>query len=104
MKAPDPERLAALTQRAERLGKIKEHESWAELRALFEERRDKHYKSLTSRLLAGAEIDQRHVDRTAGFFHGAQWILDHPDLAEASLKRALERAERLQAITEEVTS
>jgi hypothetical protein len=30
--------------------------------------------------------------------------LDNPQMAEESLKRALEKAERLQAITEEVNS
>lgn len=104
MKPLDPEKLAALAARAERLGRIKDHPSWHELRALFEERREKHYASLTSRLLAGAEIDQRQIDRTAGFFRGAEWILNNPDQAQDSLKRALEKAERLQAITEEVTS
>ena len=104
MKSPDPEKLARITERAARLGQLKEHPSWAELRALFEERRAKHYESLTRQLLAGAEIDQRHVDRTAGFFKGAEWILNNPDQAEDSLQRALEKAERLQALTEEVTS
>ena len=100
----NPERLALLAERAERLGQIKDHPSWPELRALFEERRDKHYRNLTRQLLAGTAMDQRLIDRTAGFFHGAEWILDHPDQAEQSLKRALEKAERYRAITEEVTS
>lgn len=104
MKPLDPDRLAAIADRAQRLSQLKQHESWQELRVLFEERRQKHFENLTSRLLAGAEVDQRHVDRLAGFFRGAQWILDNPDLAEASLEAALKKAERLQTIKEEVQS
>lgn len=100
----DPERLAQLTERAHRLGKLKEHESWGELRALFEERRDKHYNGLLKQLLAGVEVDQRQIDRLAGFFKGAEWLLDNPDMAIDSLERALLKAERLQALTEEVNS
>ena len=103
MKALDPVRVANLADRAARLGQLKDHDSWAELRTLFEERRAKHYKSLTDQLMAGSEIDQRYVDRTAGFFKGAQWILDNPDLAESSLASALRKAELLAGTTERGT-
>lgn len=87
-----------LQARAFRLGKLKEHESWQELRSLFEERKQKHYTSLTKQLIDGAEIDQRWVDRIAGFFRGAQWILDNPDQAEKSLESALKKAQLFQAL------
>ena len=102
MKPLDPEKLAQLTERAHRLGKLKEHESWAELRGLFEERRARHYERLQKQLLAGGEIDQRYIDRLAGFFKGAQWVLDNPEMAEKSLDSAIRKAELLQTITEEV--
>lgn len=100
MKAPDPDKVAALQERATRLGQLKTHPSWAELRALFEERRRKHYDNLARQLVAGAEIDQRYVDRMAGFFKGAQWLLDNPELAESSLKAALKKAELFEALHE----
>lgn len=100
MKQPDPEKVAALSQRAGRLHELKEHPSWAELRALFEERRDKHFKNLSRQLIAGAEVDQRYVDRMAGFFRGAQWILDNPEQAEQSLKTALQKAQLFEALQE----
>lgn len=101
MKAPDPEKIADLTVLASRLGELKQHPSWGELRQLFENRRRKHFDLLARQLLAGNEVDQRYVDRMAGFFKGAEWILDHPDLAESSLKTALKRAELFEALTEE---
>lgn len=104
MKPPDPDKVRALSDRASRLGKLKEHESWAELRALYEERKKKHFDALTRQLIAGTAVDQRYVDRMAGFFRGAEWLLDNPDMAEESLARALKKAERLQAITSEVTA
>lgn len=103
MKAPDPEKVARLQERAVRLGELKAHPSWAELRAVFEERRRKHFDSLTKQLVAGLDVDQRHVDRMAGFFKGAEFVLDFPDLAESSLETALKRVELFEALHEEVT-
>jgi hypothetical protein len=104
MKEPDPEKVAALAQRAQRLSKLKDHESWGELRALFEERQRKHFDNLTRQLLAGAEVDQRYVDRMAGFFRGAQWLLDNPEMAETSLRTALRRAELFQELQKEIAA
>jgi hypothetical protein len=101
VKAPNPDRVAQLQERAARLGELKEHPSWQELRSVFEARRRKHYDNLSRQLIAGSEVDQRYVDRMAGFFKGAEWLLDNPDFAESSLRAALKRAELFGALSEE---
>jgi len=90
----DPDRLAALTNRAARLGELKETPAWTELRVQVQERKDAIYGAFLKRLQAGEPVDQREVDRTAGFFKGMETLLDYPDLADTRLRRALDRAER----------
>ena len=90
----DADTVAKKRDRAARLGELREHPSWAELRAVLEERKAVHFRSLQRQLMAGYH-DQRYVDRMSGFFKGAEWILDNPDLAEKSLQNAIKRATRM---------
>lgn len=41
----------------------------------------------------GESIDQRHIDRMAGYFKGMEDLLAKPDQLEHQLERALSRAE-----------
>jgi hypothetical protein len=93
-KALSADKLAEIKVRAARLSELKSHPSWAELRALLEERKARRFGLLQRQLIDGIAVDQRYLDRLAGFFKGAEWILDNPDMAEQSLERAVERALR----------
>ena len=91
----DADTVAKKRDRAARLGELREHPSWAELRAVLEERKAVYFRSLQRQLVSGSAVDQRYIDRVAGFFKGAEWILDNPDLAEKSLQNAIKRATRM---------
>ena len=91
----DADTVAKKRDRAARLGELREHPSWAELRAVLEERKAVYFRSLQRQLINGSAVDQRYIDRVAGFFKGAEWILDNPDLAEKSLQNAIKRATRM---------
>ena len=95
----DADTVAEKRDRAVRLGELREHPSWAELRAVLEERKAVYFRSLQRQLVSGSAVDQRYIDRVAGFFRGAEWILDNPDLAEKSLQAAVRKA-RLMGLLE----
>lgn len=99
-----PDRLADLRQRAARLSELKSHPSWAELRALLEERKSKRFGQVQRQLIDGVSVDQRYIDRMAGFFKGAEWILDNPDMAEHSLERAVSKAQMMGMLKEELVT
>ncbi|MBI3936400.1 MAG: hypothetical protein HY323_05440 [Betaproteobacteria bacterium] len=86
---PDPDELVRLSERAVKLQALADHPAWPELRARVEERRDKHMRSLLRRLTAGGALDQREIDRQAGFWKGALFVLDNPELAEKDLQNAI---------------
>lgn len=88
----DAEVLARKKLRAARLAELRDHPSWAELQVVLNERRDRVFESMRRQLMAGEPADQRYIDRVAGFFVGAQWILDNPDMAENALERAVHKA------------
>lgn len=83
-------------ERARTLAKLAEHEGWKLLRELLEERKGKHLKRIASLLVARSEasVTQREIDYIAGFWHGAEWLLNNPDLHEQKLERALLKAQR----------
>jgi hypothetical protein len=78
--------------RTAKLSELKSHPSWAELLAILEERKTKRFGAVQRQLIEGVAIDQRYLDRLAGFFKGAEWILDNPDLSEQSLATAVKKA------------
>lgn len=89
---PDPDAVAALRDRTVKLSQLREHPSWPELRSCLEERKTKTFAGIQRQLVSGVAIDQRWLDRVAGFFAGAEWLLDNPDMTEQKLQRAVERA------------
>lgn len=98
------DKLADLRTRAARLSELKSHPSWAELRSLLEERKARRFDQVTRQLVAGEPVDQRYIDRMAGFFKGAEWILDNPDMAEQSLERAIDKARLMGLLEKEMVS
>jgi hypothetical protein len=84
----------SLTNRALVLAELKTHPSWEELGRVVAERKEAFYRSMTKRLIAGALIDQREIDRAAGYYEGLEDLLRAPDKAENKMRRAHERAER----------
>ena len=96
----DAEKLKVIGDRAQELSKLKKHPSWPVLREIFEGKKNQWFGSLARSLMAGQLVDQREIDRKAGFFAGAEWILDNPDMAEASLNRALKKAQTLEELSE----
>ena len=93
MPKPDPDRDMALINRAAVLAELKQQPAWAELARIVEERKRVHFDSLTRRLIAGQPVDQREVDRMAGYFKGQEDLIARPDLAANQAKSALKRAE-----------
>lgn len=80
---------------AREMGKLVDQPAWGMLRDELANRRTQEFTRILRRMMHGG-IDaslpsQRELDYKRGFFSGAQWILDNPDLAERSLKEALRR-------------
>lgn len=75
---------------------LKEHDGWKRLAELVRGDRERFFAKITRRLMAGQEVDQREIDFHRGFYMGAEWVIGHPEQAEASLERAARKAWRLQ--------
>jgi hypothetical protein len=84
--------------RKKRLTRLTEHPDWPELRAELDRKQERHLKRVTSLLVGRTDVTvlQRELDYIAGFWAGAGWVVDTPDLAEKTLEKALERADRLK--------
>jgi len=74
---------------------LKEHQGWQRLRQHAEEDRKRFFAKLARRLMRGESIPQGEIDFNRGFYQGVEWILGHPEEAEASLERAARRAYRM---------
>lgn len=92
---PEPDKVMSLTNRATVLAELKTLPAWEELGRVVAERKEAFYRSMTKRLIGGEEINQREIDRAAGYYEGLEDLLRAPDKAETRMKRALEKAERL---------
>jgi len=74
---------------------LKEHEGWKRLREHAEGDRERFFDKLARRLMKGETIPQDWVDFHRGFYQGVEWILGHPEQAEASLEAAARKAWRM---------
>jgi len=74
---------------------LKEHEGWKRLREHAEGDRERFFAKLAGRLMKGESIPQGEIDFNRGFYQGVEWILGHPEEAEASLEAAARRAWRM---------
>jgi len=74
---------------------LKEHEGWKRLRQHAEGDRERFFAKLAKRLMAGEKVPQDEIDFHRGFYLGVEWILGHPEEAEASLERAARKAYRM---------
>jgi fatty-acid desaturase len=96
----DAAKLKAIGDRAQELGKLKQHPSWPALRATVQGKYDKWVAQFTrDHLAAGFErdpVDQRHLDYQRGFWAGAFYLLDHPEKAEETLRMALRKATSIE--------
>lgn len=90
-----PPELRELGDRAQALTKLTAHPSWDVLRLELDRVRSLYMSRLVRRMTSGGikgpAIDQRELDYQRGFFSGAEWILQNPEKAEASLEEALQR-------------
>lgn len=97
----DADTIRVLGDRARELAKLADHPSWPVLKGEMARVRGVYQARLARRLTTGginaSPLDQREIDYQRGFFAGAQWILDNPEMAEATLAKALERRERERA-------
>lgn len=91
-------RIRELGDRARELAKLMEHPSWDLLRLELDAKRSQFMARKTRELISGGihadPVNQREIDYQRGFFAGAEWILNNPEMAEATLKKALERMGR----------
>lgn len=80
------------------LAKLTEHPSWAVLRQVFAQEREKAERRLAREMYGGGEthpaIDQRQIDYRRGFLRGCQAVLDAPELAEQLFERAMRTEEK----------
>lgn len=104
MRAPTPEKLAELNARAAQLGKLKEAPGWTILVEIAEREERKYFDQQLKKLKRGEEVDQQDARAHAIAFDLVRYLLAHPEKAEATLSRAIEKAERLGLIREEVAS
>jgi len=74
---------------------LKEHEGWKRLREHAKGDRERFFAKLARRLMKGESIPQSEIDFNRGFYQGVEWILGHPEEAEASLETAARRAWRM---------
>src|SRR5215471_9173895 len=74
---------------------LKEHEGWKRLREHAEGDQKRFFAKLAKRLMKGESIPQSEIDFNRGFYQGVEWILGHPEEAEASLETAARRAWRM---------
>lgn len=83
---------------ARELGKLKEHPSWEFLRVEVSRKRSEYLAGLLRKLMREGvnadPIDQREIDYQRGFWAGAKWVTDNPDLAESALAAALKKVDR----------
>lgn len=87
-----------LQQRQVRLTALTLHPSWEELRSEFDRKKARQEKQLLSELLRGEPLDQRRIDWFRGFWQGAEWILNNPEMAERSFKRAFDQGSAIEAL------
>lgn len=104
MKPPDPERLATLSEKAQRLSALKDQPGWADLTAIVEREERKYFDLQLRQLRNGEQGDPVDIKAHSVAFDLIRYLLAHPEKAETSLKRAIDKAERVQAIREEVTA
>ena len=74
---------------------LKSHDGWKRLREHAEADRERFFVRLAKRLMKGEQVPQDEIDFQRGFYMGVEWILGHPEEAEASLERAARRAYRM---------
>ena len=74
---------------------LREHDGWKRLAELVRADRERFLLRLAKRLMAGEEVSQREIDFQRGFAQGAEWVVGHPEQAEASLERAARKAWRM---------
>lgn len=89
-------RVAKAGDVARELGKLKDHEAWPVLRQRFEELQQADVQQLARKIIVSGTVDPAAVQARHGFWKGAEWVLNNPDLAEIALKQALRALERTQ--------
>jgi len=90
----DP-RVRSTIRDAHLFDSLKEHEGWKRLREHAEGDRERFFAKLAKRLMKGESIPQGEIDFNRGFYQGVEWILGHPEQAEASLEAAARKAWRM---------
>ena len=98
------DQLALTEQRAVRLRGLREHPGWAELESVIAERKEFHYRKLHRALIEGEVVDQRLIDRMAGYFDACEDLLKRPDMANRAFASALARYQKAELAKEGVSS
>lgn len=99
----DPDKLATITENAAKLGQLKTQPGWQVLTTIYQREEKRYFDAQFRKMRNGEPVDQEEIRAHRLAFDLVDYLLKHPEKAEATLSRALERAERLGAIREEVT-
>lgn len=97
----DPEKLAQLTEKAHRLGQLKDQPGWADLVEIVDRNEKRYYDQQMRTLRNGDTPDPAEVKAYSLTFDLIRYLLAHPEKAEQTLSRAIEKAERLGVLQEE---
>lgn len=95
-RAPSADEVEAARERAARLAPLKESLAWKELRVVVAERQERHQKMLMRHLLSGKPVDQRYIDRMAGYLDGMNDLLNDPEKSDNDFVSALSRYEKAE--------
>lgn len=97
-RAPSPEEVGAVTERAIDLRKLTEYPEWETLKLVASEDKAQSEKRLFRDFTSNRArpVDQRLIDRHIGFWEGVQAVLDSPDKFAKKAERMLDTANRAQ--------
>lgn len=71
---------------------LRDHAGWRRLHAKVKESKQSFMFSLSRRLMAGERVSQEEIAHSRGFYEGALWIIEQPEVAESNLEKAARMA------------
>lgn len=101
MKQPDPEKVRDLAERARQFAELKDQPGWQQLEALVAREEDRYWANQMQLLKRRQETDPFEQAVMAETYDRLRWLFAHPDKAEETLRRAIDKAERWQQYQKE---
>ena len=99
----DP-KVKAIVEDVKLFDDLRAHAGWRRLYSKVLENRAGCLLSISRRLMAGESVSEREIAHSRGFYEGALWVIEQPEVAERDLERAARMAwakAQLELSTEE---